>query len=43
LPVGIDRADNSKTTSFLYAPVEHNSSEPPELAWTWTPREPAAT
>jgi CRISPR-associated protein Cas5t len=43
LPVGIDRADNSKTTSFLYAPIETNSSEPPELAWTWTPREPAAT
>jgi CRISPR-associated protein Cas5t len=43
LPVGIDRADNSKTTSFLYAPIENSSSEPPELAWTWTPREPAAT
>lgn len=40
LPVGIDRADNSKTTSFLYAPVDYSASEPPELAWTWTPREP---
>ena len=43
LPVGIDRADNSKTTSFLYAPVESSTPEPPELAWTWTPREPATT
>jgi CRISPR-associated protein Cas5t len=43
LPVGIDRADNSKTTSFLYAPIENSSSEPPESAWTWIPREPAAT
>jgi CRISPR-associated protein Cas5t len=42
LTVGIDRADNSKTTSFLFAPVETASSEPPDLAWTWTPREPPA-
>jgi CRISPR-associated protein Cas5t len=41
LTVGIDRADNSKTTSFLFAPVKTNSSEPPNLAWTWTPREPS--
>jgi CRISPR-associated protein Cas5t len=41
LTVGIDRADNSKTTSFLYAPVETPCSEPPDNAWTWTPREPA--
>jgi CRISPR-associated protein Cas5t len=40
LTVGIDRADNSKTTSFLFAPVETPSSEPPDNAWTWTPREP---
>jgi CRISPR-associated protein Cas5t len=39
LTVGIDRADNSKTTSFLFAPVETPSSEPPENAWTWTPKE----
>lgn len=38
LTVGIDRADNSKTTSFLFAPVEQRSSAPPPLAWTWTPR-----
>ncbi|MGQ4810551.1 hypothetical protein NKDENANG_04029 [Candidatus Entotheonellaceae bacterium PAL068K] len=40
LTVGIDRADNSKTTSFLYAPVDSGTSEPPEMAWTWTPHEP---
>jgi CRISPR-associated protein Cas5t len=40
LTVGIDRTDNSKTTSFLYAPVEQPTVEPPELAWTWTPRNP---
>jgi CRISPR-associated protein Cas5t len=41
LTVGIDRADNSKTTSFLYAPIDGNVAEPPDLAWTWTPRVPA--
>jgi len=41
LTVGIDRADNSKTTSHLYAPILDATDEPPELAWTWTPREPA--
>lgn len=40
LTVGIDRADNSKTTSFLYAPIEEPTTEPPPTAWTWTPREP---
>ncbi|MDX2217050.1 MAG: type I-MYXAN CRISPR-associated protein Cas5/Cmx5/DevS [Oculatellaceae cyanobacterium bins.114] len=40
LTVGINRADNSKTTSFLYAPLEEPSSEPPETAWTWTPKQP---
>jgi len=38
LTVGIDRADNSKTTSCLYAPIEAPSSEPPVAAWTWTPK-----
>jgi len=42
LTVGIDRADNSRTTSFLFAPVGASSSEPPDAAWTWTPREPSA-
>ncbi len=41
LTVGIDRADNSKTTSYLYAPLEEATHEPPESAWTWTPKEPA--
>jgi CRISPR-associated protein Cas5t len=40
LTVGIDRADNSKTISLLYAPIEEPSVEPPETAWTWTPKEP---
>jgi CRISPR-associated protein Cas5t len=40
LTVGIDRADNSKTTSYLYAPSEISTSEPPAYAWTWTPRAP---
>jgi CRISPR-associated protein Cas5t len=40
LTVGINRADNSKTTSFLYAPLDKASTEPPKHAWTWTPKEP---
>lgn len=36
LTVGIDRADNSRTTSFIFAPAETLSED----AWTWTPREP---
>jgi CRISPR-associated protein Cas5t len=40
LTVGIDRADNSKTTSYLYAPLDEPTSEPPEAAWTWTPKPP---
>ncbi len=40
LTVGIDRADNSKTTSYLYAPLDELTSEPPETAWTWTPKQP---
>lgn len=42
LTVRIDRADNSKTSGFIFAPMEARSSEPPDLAWTWTPREPSA-
>jgi CRISPR-associated protein Cas5t len=37
LTVGIDRADNSRTTSLIYAPT----SEFSEATWTWTPMEPA--
>jgi CRISPR-associated protein Cas5t len=40
LTVGIDRADNSKTSSFLYAPANEPTIQPPDLAWTWTPRKP---
>lgn len=40
LTVGIDRADNSKTTSLLYAPLEKPTIAPPENAWTWTPKIP---
>lgn len=40
LTVGIDRSDNSKTISFLFAPVETPSSQPPNNAWIWTPRKP---
>jgi CRISPR-associated protein Cas5t len=43
LTVGIDRADNSKTTSFLYAPIDIPSTEPPIHAWTWTPKAPIET
>jgi CRISPR-associated protein Cas5t len=40
LTVGIDRADNSKTTSYLYAPLEEQQTFPPDTAWTWTPYAP---
>jgi CRISPR-associated protein Cas1 len=38
-----DRLDNSKTTSFLFAPVSEPSTDPPESAWTWTPKVPSYT
>ncbi len=34
LTVWIDRADMSKTISYLYAPTEEATIEPPEDAWT---------
>lgn len=37
LTVGINRTDNSRTTSYLYAPTFECGKEPPEAAWTWTP------
>jgi len=40
LTVGIDRLDNSKTTSYLFAPISEPSIHPPESAWTWTPKQP---
>lgn len=39
LSVGINRSDNSQTTSFIYAPA----TEITEATWTWTPSEPAIT
>jgi CRISPR-associated protein Cas5t len=39
LTVGINRSDNSKTTSYLYAPAVESSALPCEHAWTWTPRD----
>lgn len=40
LTVGINRSDNSKTTSYLYAPTTEPTRDPPTSAWTWTPRDP---
>jgi CRISPR-associated protein Cas5t len=40
LTVGINRTDNSKTSSFLYAPSEEASPSPPDTSWTWTPHPP---
>lgn len=39
--IGIDRADNSKTTAGLYAPIEQACNEPPAEAWAWVPRAPS--
>ena len=36
LTVGIDRTDNSKTTSLIYAPTPTLS----EAVWAWVPKEP---
>jgi CRISPR-associated protein Cas5t len=41
LTVGIDRADASRTTTVLMAPIGEPTPEPPEAAWTWTPRAPS--
>lgn len=40
LTAGINRTDNSKTFSFLYAPTAGASNRPPDGAWTWVPNEP---
>jgi len=40
LTIGIDRADNSRTTSLLFAPTAEATATPPESAWVWTPRPP---
>lgn len=41
LTVGINRTDNSKTSSYLYAPSSDARSQPPDRAWTWVPTEPS--
>jgi CRISPR-associated protein Cas5t len=40
LTVGIDRSDNSRSTSILVAPSDALEREPPEDAWIWTPAPP---
>jgi len=40
LYVGINRTDNSKTTSFVFIPKENLNFPLPETAWTWTPNPP---
>lgn len=42
LTVGIDRADSSRTSAVLVAPIEAAIRDPPESAWVWTPRLPVA-
>jgi CRISPR-associated protein Cas5t len=39
LTVGIDRLDNSETTSPLFATTKEKSNNPPPNAWVWTPKE----
>ena len=40
LTVGIDRIDNSRTTTMLVAPLQTPQPEPPEPAWVWLPSIP---
>lgn len=40
LSVGINRTDNSKTTSFVFVPKEKLGLPLPETAWTWAPHSP---
>lgn len=42
LTVGIDREDSSRTTVPVFAPTAEARPRPGDLAWTWTPHEPAA-
>lgn len=41
LTVAIDRADSSRTTTKVFQPFAV-SSQPPDRAWTWTPRDPTS-
>lgn len=40
LYIGINRTDNSKTTSSIFVPKENLNFPLPENAWTWTPNIP---
>lgn len=40
LYIGINRTDNSKTTSHIFVPKENLGLPLPETAWIWTPRDP---
>lgn len=40
LYIGINRTDNSKTTSSIFVPKENLSLPLPDNAWTWTPNKP---
>ena len=40
LYIGINRTDNSKTTSAVYVPKDDLNLPLPENAWTWTPNIP---
>ncbi|MCW5968127.1 MAG: type I-MYXAN CRISPR-associated protein Cas5/Cmx5/DevS [Blastocatellales bacterium] len=41
LTVGINRTDNSRSTSLLFAPVSEGTSFPEESAWVWVPTPPS--
>ncbi len=41
LTIGINRTDNSRTSSILCAPLVIGQSIPPDAAWIWTPSEPS--
>ena len=43
LYIGINRTDNSKTTSEIFVPKENTNSLLSENVWTWTPQKPALT
>jgi CRISPR-associated protein Cas5t len=43
LHVAIDRADSSRTRTREVAPLPAATADPPDAAWTWTPRPPFMT
>lgn len=36
LTVAIDRSDSSQTSTFVFAPIENPTMEPPASSWIWT-------